>query len=82
MKFDTRTIVLVTARLVKLAEKPPLFNEHMTPARIARRLDRVLDWLGTGGRVITAEYIRCREVPKPGKRQWSRRDWGRPNLSP
>lgn len=78
MRLDTRTIVLVASRLVKLAERPPLFNDRMTPAIIARRLDRVLGWLGTGGRVVASEYIRRREVPAPGKRQWSRKDWGRP----
>lgn len=82
MQFDTRTIVLVTKRLVDLAARPPLFNDRMTPAIIVRRLNRILDWLGTGGRIIASDYIRRREVPAAGKPQWSRRDYARPNLQP
>lgn len=74
MNFDTRTVVLVAKRLVELAERPPLFHDRITPAIIARRLDRVLDWLGTGGRIVVADYLRRREVPPPGKRRWSHQD--------
>lgn len=80
MNFDTRTIVLVTRRLVKLAERPPLFNDRMTPAIISRRLSRILGWLGPCGRAVASDYIRQRELPVPGKREWSRRDWARPGV--
>jgi len=69
---DTRTIVLITGRLMDLASVPALFNERRTPAMVVRRLDRVLNWLGTSGRVVASEYIKRREVPPPGKRQWKR----------
>ena len=74
MRFDTRTIVLVTKRLVDLAERPPLFHERITPAIIMRRLQRVLDWLGMGGRTIAAEHIKHRTLPAPGKKQGAKGD--------
>lgn len=80
MTLDTRTIVLIVGRLVDLASLPALFNDRMTPHRVSKRLDRVLDWLGPAGCIVASEHIRRREVPPAGKRQWSRRDWGRPNL--
>ena len=74
MQFDTRTIVLVVGRLTDLASVPRLFDDRMPPGNVIVRLDRVLDWLGPGARMIASDYIRRREVPKPGKRQWSRGD--------
>ncbi|MGE3064136.1 MAG: hypothetical protein AB7K67_01000 [Hyphomicrobiaceae bacterium] len=72
MTLDTRTIVLVTGRLMDLASLPRLFDDRMPPARIVRRLDRVLSWLGSSGRIIASEHIKRRSVPPPGKRQWAR----------
>ncbi len=72
MRFDTRTIVLVTKRLVELSERPPLFHDRITPAVVSRRLDRVSDWLGFGGRHTACEYIRRHRAPPPGDRQWGR----------
>lgn len=72
MTFDTRTIVLVTGRLVDLASMPAVFDDRMPPARVVRRLNRVLAWLGTSGRVIASHHIRRLEVPPPGKRKWAR----------
>lgn len=77
MQFDTRTIVLVVGRLTDLASVPCLFNDRMPPSNVIARLDRVLDWLGPGGRMVACDYIRRREIPKPGKRQWSRGDYAR-----
>ena len=77
MLLDTRTIVLVTGRLVDLASMPRLSDAGVTPGNVVARLDRVLDWLGPGGRIVVAEHIRKREVPKAGRRQWSRGDYAR-----
>lgn len=72
MKFDMRTVVLVTRRLIMLTENPPLFHERVTPATIARRLDRVVAWIGGSRGVIVAEYLRRGEVPPAGRRNWCR----------
>lgn len=77
MQFDTRTIVLVVGRLTDLASVPGLLVGRMPPSNVIVRLDRVLDWLGPAGRMVASDYIRRREVPKPGKRQWSRGDYAR-----
>jgi hypothetical protein len=72
MLLDTRTIVLITGRLVDLCSMPRLFDDRMTPAIAARRMDRILDWLGSSGRIVASEYIRRREFPPPGDRKWRR----------
>ena len=72
MTLDTRTIVLITGRLVDLCAMPRLFNERMPPHRAAARLNRVCDWLGSTGRIVASEHIRRREVPPAGKRKWAR----------
>jgi hypothetical protein len=35
-------------------------------------MDRVLNWLGTSGRIVASEHIRKREIPPAGKRKWAR----------
>ena len=72
MIFDTRTIVLVVDRLLKLRDRPPLFSEGMRPDRISQRIDRVFNWLGLSGRVVAGDYVRRRETPPSGKRKWAR----------
>lgn len=70
--LDTRTMVLVVGRLIDLASKPRLFDDHMTFSKVVRRLDRVLDWMGSSGRIVASDHIRRREVPPPGKKKWAR----------
>jgi hypothetical protein len=63
---------MVTGRLVDLASVPRLFNDRMGPDRVTQRMDRVLNWLGTSGRIVASEHIRKREIPPAGKRKWAR----------
>lgn len=70
MKFDTRTLVLVTRRLLQLSSNPPLFHELITPRTIAIRFERIRRWLGDAGCYAVGQYIRSNQIPPPDRRHW------------
>jgi hypothetical protein len=77
MKLDLRTAVLIRRRLEEAAV-PLLFHESKRPAwetaRQAARIKRIMGWLGSGGRLITAEYIHKNNLPDVGQGTLTR--WG------
>jgi len=73
MKLDLRTAVLIRRRLEEAAV-PLLFHESKRPAGQAARIKRIMAWLGSGGRLITAEYIHKNNLPDVGQGTLTR--WG------
>lgn len=67
MKLEKHAIVGVCERLVRLSARPPLFNEHMTPVQIRRRLARIERWIGPRGRCVIQEQLRSSHPIQPGK---------------
>lgn len=72
MTFDTRTLVLVTRRLLQLSGNPPLFHEHITPRTIAIRFERIKRWMGPYAGAVVSDYLPGYGLPPAGWRKWRR----------
>lgn len=66
MRIPLRAAVLVVRRLETALARPALFCDRMPPSRLQRRRERVLAWLGWGGEVVVADYLRRNELPRHG----------------
>ena len=69
MTFDTATIAAVYERVHRLAVRPPLFHEVLTPHVCSERFRRVCAWLGPVGREVAAQH---RARPLARTTRWSR----------
>lgn len=56
MTFDLATLVAIRRRMEALGA-PLLFHDTRTPQRQARRVARIMRWMGPTGRLVTRDYV-------------------------
>lgn len=74
MIIDTATLFAIRQRM-EAAAKPLLFHEERTPSRQARRVQRIMRWLGPEGREATKMMLidsRYRTRVADDERKWER----------